>query len=82
MGTDSEHLSDSEIEQIARELNAPILDAIQNPPEGFRSKLSFDETNLQERIAAINWFPNCGSPLDIELTMPVKSVDFIGNCGG
>jgi len=56
------------------DLNAGIIQAVTNPPQGFVSTLSFDETDLASRVRAIPWFTRCGPPLDLDLTMPTERV--------
>jgi hypothetical protein len=56
------------------DLNAGMIQAVTNPPQGFVSKLSFGETDLASRLRAIRWFACCGLPLDFDLTMTTERV--------
>jgi hypothetical protein len=67
-------LSDKEVEELATLLNAPLLDRLENPPEGFVSKHQMVETDVVARIQAINWFANCGEPAEFDVTMKVERV--------
>lgn len=44
------------------DLNAGMIQAVTNPPQGFVSKLSFNEGDLASRVRAIPWFACCGQP--------------------
>jgi hypothetical protein len=67
-------LSPEESEELARLLNAPILDPVINPPAGFVSRHTFGPSDVAERVRAIDWFSHCGEPLDLDLTMEVEQV--------
>lgn len=56
------------------DLNAGMVQAITNPPQGFVSKFSFQQSDLASRVRAIPWFACSGQPLDLELTMPIERV--------
>lgn len=71
-GSSVMQLSDAELQAIAAELNAPILDAASPPP--FKSKHQFTASDIPARLAGIDWFSNCGKDFSLDLTMPVKTV--------
>jgi hypothetical protein len=68
------HLSHKEIVELARFLNAPLLDPLKDPPSGFVSKHRMSESNVAGRIEAIEWFVHCGEPHNFDLTMEVERV--------
>jgi hypothetical protein len=70
----TEKLSPAETAELAHLLNAPILDAVENPPTGFVSKHNMAETDVTARIQAIHWFSHCGEPADFDVTMKVERV--------
>ena len=53
-------MDDAELSAIARELNKPILDALNNPLPEFKSARAFDQTDLEARLEAIAWFAHLG----------------------
>lgn len=65
-------LSRAEMEELARLLNAPVLDPLTDPPSGFVSKHSFSPSDITTRLRAINWFTHCGEPGQFDLTMEVE----------
>jgi len=67
-------LSPAETEELARLLNAPVLDSLVNPPPGFVSKHAFASSDVAARVRGINWFSRCGKPLALDLTMKVERV--------
>jgi hypothetical protein len=79
-------LSEAETEELARFLNAPILDPLTNPPPGFVSKYSFSPSDLTARLQVIDWFSHCGEPVHLDLTMEVKRLagwaEVMESCSG
>jgi len=67
-------LSAQEKEELARFLNAPILDPLENPPARFVSKHRMTESDVPARLKAIDWFAKCGEPAEFDLTMNVERV--------
>jgi hypothetical protein len=67
-------LTPVETEELARLLNAPILDPVANAPPGFVSDGSFAPRDIPGRLRAIDWFSHCGDPLSLHLSMPVVQV--------
>ena len=65
-------MDDGELNAIARELNRPILDALENPPPEFKSARSFSQTDLETRLQAIVWFGNFGDQADIDISIPFR----------
>jgi hypothetical protein len=59
---------------IPVDLTGGMLDAMLNPPPGFKSKFRFEKTDLRARIARILWFVHCGDPLAVDLTMGYRQV--------
>ncbi len=57
------------------DLNAGMIEAVTNPPLGFVSKHKFQSTDVYARVRKIDWFASCGSPLSVDLTMGIDSVD-------
>jgi hypothetical protein len=55
---------------ISVDFNAGMIEAVTNPPCGFVSKHRYDETDVEARLRAIEWFANCGMPVTLYLTMP------------
>lgn len=55
---------------IPVDLNAGMIEAVTNPPSGFASKHRYDETDVEARLRAIDWFANWGMPVTLGLTMP------------
>ena len=43
-------------------------------PEDFASKFYFPVSDLESRLKTINWFENCGKPLDLNLSMSLNRV--------
>jgi hypothetical protein len=56
------------------DLNAGMIEAVTNPPQGFVSKHHFAETDVAARVRSINWFANCGNHLALDLTMEAERV--------
>lgn len=56
------------------DLFSGMLDAMINPPPGFKSKFKFEQTDLKPRIEAIEWFSHCGEPANVDLTMEICQV--------
>lgn len=67
-------LTKEEITEFAHEINRPILEPLINSPAGFVSLRPFEKTDIAARVCRIPWFTKCGSPLSLELTMPIRSV--------
>jgi hypothetical protein len=67
-------LTAAETEELARLLNGPILDPLDNPPTAFVSDRSFAPRDIPGRLRAIEWFSRCGEPLSLTLSMPVVRV--------
>lgn len=67
--------TDAEADEIARELNAPLMAPIENPPPGFESKHRFVSSDILRRLSEVDWFCGCGSPPHLDLTMDVRTVD-------
>lgn len=67
--------TDAEADEIARELNAPLMATIANPPPGFESKHRFVSSDIPRRLSEVDWFCNCGSPPHLDLTMALRAVD-------
>jgi hypothetical protein len=67
-------LTPAETEELARFLNAPILDALENPSTGFVSKHKMADTDVSARIKAVDWFSRCGEPDEFDVTMNVEGV--------
>jgi hypothetical protein len=63
-----------EIGGVPVDLNAGMIEAVTNPPQGFISKLLFCQTDLAPRLRAIQWFAHCGQPFDFDLTMTTERV--------
>jgi hypothetical protein len=57
------------------DLNSGMIEAINNPPEGFVSKFEFSESDLESRIKSIKWFENVGKPFDFDFTMKINPVN-------
>jgi hypothetical protein len=64
-------LSPAETEELARLLNAPIVDPLANPAPGFASDRSFAPSDIPGRLRVIEWFSRCGEPLSLNPSMPV-----------
>ena len=56
------------------DLNAGMIEAVTNPPQGFASKHTFVESEIASRIRAIDWFAHCGEPLSLDLSMETEQV--------
>lgn len=56
------------------DLNAGMIEAVTNPPQGFASKHSFTETDMVSRVGAVDWFAHCGEPLTLDLSMETEQV--------
>jgi hypothetical protein len=56
------------------DLNAGMIEAVSNPPQGFVSKHSFVETDIAARVKSIDWFAHCGQPLSLDLSMEIEQV--------
>lgn len=67
-------LTSEESEELARLLNALILDPLENGRPGFQSKHSFAPSDVAGRLRAIDWFSRCGQPLALDLTMGIEPV--------
>jgi hypothetical protein len=67
-------LTDDQASEVARELNRPILEPLVDLPPGFESSRQFEPSHVAARIRRIPWLTNCGSPLIVNLSMPVLRV--------
>jgi hypothetical protein len=67
-------LTTAETEELARLLNAPLLDRLEHSPPGFVSKHTFAPSDVAGRLRAIDWFSCCGKPLSLDLSMPTEPV--------
>jgi hypothetical protein len=67
-------LTPGETEELARLLNAPILDSLESPAPGFVSKRDFTPGDLATTLRAIDWFAHCGEPISLDLSMTVEQV--------
>jgi hypothetical protein len=67
-------LTSAETEELARFLNAPLLDPLEDPPTGFVSRREFAPSDLPGRLRAVDWFSHCGEPLSGDLSMAVVQV--------
>ncbi len=56
------------------DLNAGMIRAVTNPPQGFVSKHSFTETDMAARIGAVDSFAHCGHPFALDLSMETEQV--------
>src|SRR5262245_41503897 len=56
------------------DLNAGMIEAVTNPPQGFVSKHSFVETDIASRVNLIDWFSQCGKPISLDLSMKTEQV--------
>jgi hypothetical protein len=56
------------------DLNAGMIEAVTNPPQGFVSKHTFDESDIASRIRPNDWFARCGQPLSLDLSMEMEQV--------
>ena len=65
-------MDDAELSAIARELNKPILDALNNPLPEFKSARAFDQTDLEARLEAIAWFAHLGDRSDVDVSIPFR----------
>ena len=54
-------LTAAETEELARLLNGPILDSLDNPPLGFASGRSFAPRDIPSRLRTIDWFSRWAS---------------------
>jgi hypothetical protein len=70
----SGQLSPSEAEEMARLLNAPLLDPLERPPAGFASRRVFRTSDVANRVREVDWFARLGKPLTVDLTMPIERV--------
>ena len=52
-----------------------MIQAVTNPPPGFKSKHNFQPTDLYARARKISWFSNCGASLTADLSIRTESVD-------
>jgi hypothetical protein len=77
-------LTPAESEELARLLNAPILDPLDKPPAPFASDHSFGPSDVAGRLRAIDWFSRCGEPQSLTLSMPTVQVsdwpDAVASC--
>jgi hypothetical protein len=64
----------ADIGGVPVDLNAGMIQAVTNPPQGFVSKFSFVQNDLAARARTIHWFAHCGKALDLDLTMPTERV--------
>ena len=55
---------------IPVDFNAGMIEVVTNPPSGFVSKHRYDETDVEARLRAIDWFANSGMPVTLDVTMP------------
>lgn len=67
-------LSPAETDELARLLNGPLLDPLENPPAEFVSKHAFTASDVTGRVRRVNWFARLGEPLALDMTMPVERV--------
>jgi hypothetical protein len=67
-------LSPAETEELARLLNAPLLDPLEAIPAGFASKHAFTPNDVAGRVRRADWLARLGQPLTLDLTMPVLRV--------
>ena len=70
----SGRLSPAETDELARLLNGPLLDPLENPPAEFVSKHAFMASDVAGRVRRIDWFARLGAPLAVDLTMSVERV--------
>jgi hypothetical protein len=68
------NLTPAETEELARLLNAPILNPLENRAPGFVSKFKMAESDVAARIKAIDWFSKCGEPAESDVTMELERV--------
>jgi hypothetical protein len=67
-------LTREESEELARRLNALILDPLDTGRPGFESKHAFAPSDVAGRLRAVDWFSQCGQPLALDLSMDVERV--------
>jgi hypothetical protein len=67
-------LTPGETEELARLLNAPILDPLISVPVGFASKHTFEPSDVPGRLRPIEWFSQVGDPMSLDLSMPTEQV--------
>ncbi len=66
-------LMPEEVEELARLMNAPLLDPVTTPD--FVSRRDFAPSDVAGRLEAIEWFARCGEPATFDLTMAVEQVN-------
>lgn len=66
-----EHLTSVEKNELARLLNAPLLE---RPLIDFVSKHSMKPSDVEVRINNIKWFDHCAEPVRLDLTMSIERV--------
>lgn len=67
-------LTPEESDELARRLNALILDPLETGRPGFMSKHSFTPSDMAGRLRRIDWFSRCGQPLALDLSMEIDRV--------
>lgn len=67
-------LTQEEMEELASLLNRPITASPDDVFPQFVSKLNFQPDDLASRLRAIDWFSNCGKPMNLDLTMRIEPV--------
>ena len=67
-------LTSAEREELARLLNAPVLDPLKSVPPGFVSKHTFAPSDVAGKLRKIDWFSHCGEPLSCDPSMEVELV--------
>ncbi len=67
-------LTAAQAKELVRASVAQILEPLENPPPQFVSKHSFAPRDLSAQLATFDWFSRCGSPLTLDLSMPVEQV--------
>lgn len=70
----SGQLNPAETEELARLLNAPLLEPSNASLAGFTSKHTFIPSDVPGRVRRIDWFSRVGKPPAFNLTMPVLQV--------
>jgi hypothetical protein len=68
-------LTPEEVEEMARLVNAPLLEPLENPRPGFASKRDFAPSDVPGRLGAIDWFASCGEPASFDLSMAVERAE-------
>ena len=62
------------LKELVLRYNESIIESGSDAP-AFTSKLSFQHSDLAERISQFNWFSNCGKSSPAETTMPIRFVE-------